>query len=1077
VEPTSTPLFLQGHGGLRSRALAGEWDYLVVSASNARQASTYEAQLRVRRELGLLAGIRNVLVVPDPAGKRVGSGGSTVACLMEVLGRELDPGALADPDSWRAALSRLRILIVHGGGDSMRLPAYGGCGKVFTPVPGESDSALGATLFDRQLPTYLALPPMGGARGQVVVTSCDVLLVFDPATAQFAAEGVTGLGALATPEQASGHGVYCTGGTPPEVRLFLQKPAPARQAEMGAINRHGQVILDVGVFSFDAATAARLLHLSGVQRGDDGSLAWSGEVGAAIESRGLDFYREVCCALGSGATPELHAEAAWAGGSRWEAPLLRQVFDGLAATPFHVQVLPSCGFLHFGTTEQLLTSGLELVRRDGGEAQPGSCLGLNTAFSGEGRLVGTRAWVEGCRVRAPLALAGDNVVTGVDVDEPLSLPAGGCLDVTRGRSPTGRDVVFVRPYGVHDMFKDSATEGATFCGQPAATWLEAAGARAEDVWDAGTAPSDRRLWNARLFPAEVEPAAYRRWLWMLDPATASTEERDAWLSSERYSLAEMAELVDPAAFHERRMGLRAEEVQRSLHRMLRAASGFSAADLACVLAHSPDRSAVVADLLGEAHRHHRHPEDNEGAGAFALSRILHAAGSALEHLAGSRQSPLRELVPRVAEPRPDEGHAWLAALGLAGASGLAVGEWADRARAVALSQVGRTIIASRTRPGELPKNAIRADEIVWGRAPARLDVGGGWTDTPPYSLERGGCVVNAAVDINGQPPIQAYARVIQKPVVRITSIDLGERVEITDLDQLLDFRTPGSEFALAKAALALSGLSPETAEWPAGATLPDVLAQFGGGIELTTLAAIPKGSGLGTSSIMGAVLLAAIQRAMGRTLTRRELFHDVLRLEQALTTGGGWQDQIGGVTDGVKWIEAEPGLVPDTSIHYLPPDVLDPRANGGRTLLYYTGLTRLAKSILQQVVGRYLDRDRAAMATLAKLRSVVPRVAEAIARKDLPEFGRLVDLVWHLNCQLDPGSTNGEVEALLARVRPHVHGAKLLGAGGGGFLFMVCKSQEDAAKVRTMLDAEPLNAKARFFDYAVSRAGLTVTVC
>jgi fucokinase len=371
---------------------------------------------------------------------------------------------------------------------------------------------------------------------------------------------------------------------------------------------------------------------------------------------------------------------------------------------------------------------------------------------------------------------------------------------------------------------------------------------------------------------------------------------------------------------------------------------------------------------------------------------------------------------------------------------------------------------------------LRSDEIVWGRAPARLDLGGGWTDTPPYSLEQGGCVINAAVNLNGQPPIHAYARVIQDPVLRIASIDLGTRIEITDLDDVLDFRSATSEFGLAKAALALSGFSPEAAEWPRGVTLQEMLEVFGGGIELTTLAAIPKGSGLGTSSIVGAVILAVLQRVLGRELTRQELFHGVLRLEQALTTGGGWQDQIGGAVSGVKVASTDPGLVPDARIHYMPADVLDPRSNGGLTLLYYTGITRLAKNILQDVVGRYLDRDRAAMATLKQLHGLPLHVAEAMTRKDIAGFGALIDAAWQLNKQLDPNSSNPEVEELLTRARPHIYGAKLLGAGGGGFLLLVCRSAADAAAVREMLTHEPPNQRARFFDFDISREGLVVTV-
>ena len=277
----------------------------------------------------------------------------------------------------------------------------------------------------------------------------------------------------------------------------------------------------------------------------------------------------------------------------------------------------------------------------------------------------------------------------------------------------------------------------------------------------------------------------------------------------------------------------------------------------------------------------------------------------------------------------------------------------------------------------VPQNALRPDEIVWGRAPARFDLGGGWTDTPPYSLEHGGCVLNAAVELNGQPPIQVFARVINEPVIRIRSIDVGTQLELHDWDRSTNGTAAGGEFSLVQAALAVSGFAP-----PDGQTLRETLEQFGGGLELTTLAAIPKGSGLGTSSIMGSVLLAVINRVLGRDLSQRELFHGVLRLEQKLTTGGGWQDQIGGSVGGAKLISTDAGMIPDATIRYVPADILDPRRNDGCTLLYYTGITRLAKNILQQVVGRYLDRDRQAMRVLHDLREIAPAVAEAMARKD-----------------------------------------------------------------------------------------------
>src|SRR3954470_1746584 len=123
------------------------WNYLILTAANDQQAAAYNLQIQHRQELGLLPRADSVLVVADEDGKRIGSGGSTLQCLRLVVDRERcrKGDQEAPPDS---ILRRLRILIVHAGGDSRRLPAYSACGKIFTPLPGENDTALGLTLFD-----------------------------------------------------------------------------------------------------------------------------------------------------------------------------------------------------------------------------------------------------------------------------------------------------------------------------------------------------------------------------------------------------------------------------------------------------------------------------------------------------------------------------------------------------------------------------------------------------------------------------------------------------------------------------------------------------------------------------------------------------------------------------------------------------------------------------------------------------------------------------------------------------------------------------------------------------------------
>lgn len=1050
------------------------WDYLIVTASNERQAGAYQAQIDLRRELGLLSDVRDVLVVPDPGGKRIGSGGSTLYCLMQVLshrlGRKL---ARSNPAVWEQVLGELRILIVHAGGDSRRLPAYSACGKLFIPMPGENDSAVCLSLFDRQLPTYLALPEPTQGRGQVVMTSGDVLLRFDPTLVRFRKPGVTGLACYAHPQQASRHGVFCCGADD-EVRLYLQKPSITEQKKQGAIDTYGQSCLDIGVMHFDAATAVQLLELFGARPTTGGRLAFAGTRGQAVMEKGLDFYREICCALGRQSNPNHHIRSAHESGSKWTSACLGELYPTLAAIPFNVQLLKHCEFLDFGMNRSIIQSGGRLLQEDQGLSHLQTCLEINNEIAAGGAIQGSAGWVEGCRLRAPLVLGGDNVVVGVDVDDTLSLPAGACLDVIGGRNEKDQNVWFVRCYGVDDTFKESIDAGAVFCGTPLHVWLRAIGAGEDEVWPAGTDRKDRTVWNARLFPTVKRHREYRQWLWLLDPARASDEQRQAWRSARRYSLEQILSAADHKGFYARRNRIRAEVVRHSLQRVFRPESGLSARELTALMRRGGDPATWIVETLKQV-CHYGHEQQGRGTAALVLPRIVHTLGSALGDLHPDREKRTAQALAGLTNLIDPATRRRLKSLGLDLTDEIDVSQWGQQLQRAAFESLERTIVASGGEEHVPPHSVLRSDEIVWARAPARLDLGGGWTDTPPYSLEWGGCVTNAAVDLNGQPPIQAYVRVIDEPVIRIGSIDLGVRIEVRRFEDLMDYRQATGSFALAKAALALSGLTPDRRS---GATsLKKALEAFGGGIELTTLAAIPKGSGLGTSSIMGAVMVAALGRVMGKALSPRELFHSVLRLEQALTTGGGWQDQIGGVVDGVKMIVAEPGMVPDAHIHYLPSDILDPRSNGGQTLLYYTGITRLAKNILQQVVGRYLNRDREAMVTLRHIGSLARDVMDAFIRKDIEQFGYLMDVAWQLNKRLDPNSSNDEIEALFARVQPHIFGGKLLGAGGGGFLLLVCKSPTDAAAARQMLEQEPPNARARFFDFNISDTGLVVTVC
>ncbi|MGC4052096.1 MAG: L-fucokinase [Paludibaculum sp.] len=1052
------------------------WDYLILTASNERQASAYESQLELRRRSGHLSRVRTTLVVADLEGRRIGSGGSTLQCLLEVLNREapnLPAGALLDGGAEKI-LRRLRILIVHAGGDSRRLPAYGPCGKIFVPVPGESESAHGATLFDRLTPAFLDMPSGPPGEGQLLVTSGDALILFDGSGVEFSKPGLTALGCYAAAEEAALHGVFHTG-EDGDIKLYLQKPTIAEQRAMGLLNESDQAILDVGVMNFDAAASAALLRAFAARLDANGQLTWTEEVRSAMLERGVDLYREICCALGTETSLSHYLRSARSSGSSWTDEQLSSLYPALREIPFHIQLLPGCAFLHFGSTREIISSGIALGTEDRVIPPGVTCLSLNSNVHSGGSLIGTEAWVESCDIRAPFVLEGRNVAAGLDVTEPLSLPRGACVDVLSGVTRSGAGAFFIRCYGVDDEFKKPAARGGLFCGRPILRWLESADMAPEDVWAPHVPESDRSLWNARVFPAETAPD-FRRWLWVFDIDNATPEQKKAFASADRYSAEEVALLADQDAFHDRRADLRAAQVRASLGHLFRTKSRFSASDLAAALRREPDPGGLACDVLALAYQRRC------GAGKprlehLAPGRILHTLGTAIETIAGGSELCVETVLPGLRRRLAPDVAGWTQVSGFSLADGCAVGDWCGRLRGAAFRQMHELILQSSLRSGGRPKNALRPDETIWGRGPARIELGGGWTDTPPYTLEYGGDVANVAVNLNGQPPIHCYCRLIDDPVIRLNSIDGGRRLEITELAELTDYRRPGDRFALSKAALAISGFSHTAADWPADFTLRQMLTEFGGGIEMTTLVGIPKGSGLGTSSILGAVILAVVNRLMGRALDQRRLFHDVLRLEQALTTGGGWQDQAGGGVGGAKITSTAPGLIPAAHIHFVPSDLIDPKQNGGSTLLYYTGMTRIAKNILEQIVGGYLDRDRSIMQALAEEHLVARQIADALSRKDAQSFGSLVNSAWELQKRLCGTVTNGPIEALLNKVRPFVHGMRISGAGSGGFLLMICKSPADAVQVREILEREPLNDRSRFFDFEINHAGLEVTTC
>ena len=368
---------------------------------------------------------------------------------------------------------------------------------------------------------------------------------------------------------------------------------------------------------------------------------------------------------------------------------------------------------------------------------------------------------------------------------------------------------------------------------------------------------------------------------------------------------------------------------------------------------------------------------------------------------------------------------------------------------------------------QVPSLSVAEDQIVWGRSPVRIDIAGGWTDTPPYCLMEGGNVINLAIELNGQPPLQAYIRPSKELRIVLRSIDLGAMEAVETSEQLKDFMHVGSPFSIPKAALVLAGFGT--------GVLKGELEAFGSGIEITLLSAIPAGSGLGTSSILAATVLGALNDFCGLGWDKNEIGHRTLMLEQMLTTGGGWQDQFGGVLGGVKLLQTGRGFAQNPQVRWLPTDLWTQPEYCPCHLLYYTGITRTAKSILAEIVRRMFLNHGDELRLLRQMKAHTLDMYEAIQQNDFVRMGQLVRKTWTQNQLLDSGTNPESVEALTRLIDDLCLGYKLPGAGGGGYLYMIAKDPEAAARIKQILTDNSPRKNARFVEMDLSTKGLQIS--
>ncbi|MFT3952393.1 MAG: L-fucokinase [Oscillospiraceae bacterium] len=879
-----------------------------------------------------------------------------------------------------------RFLVIHSGGDSRRVPQYSACGKLFSPVPRMLPNGRRSTLFDEFI-IGLSGVPARIAEGMLVMSG-DVLLLFNPLQIDFLNRGAAAISIKADVETGKNHGVFLPDGQM-NVRAFLHKQTPESLARCGAVNARGKVNIDTGAVILSAEVVNRLFGLIATD-GDTDPARFDAFVN---ETARISFYADFLYPLASESTLEQYYRETPEGDFSEALTACRtQIWAALHGCAMQLIALSPAEFIHFGTTAELLRLVTEQVGRYDNlgwtnavnSNAAAASFACSNAYIQSGAEIGAGSYIEDSFVRSAGRVGTGAILSGVTLGSQ-TVPDGAVVHCLKQND--GRFVV--RIYGTDDNPKAELADARLF-GIPLTEILEKNAIPLSAVWDNGA----RTLWTARLYKSCATIAQSLDFALELYRLATGGGDARAFLEAERTSLFESFNNADVSEVLPWQI-----KVNRTVQafRFIDAVRAGLGTDAIRRLFAGGVISAKKADIVAGA------------ADKFDFCtkiRIYH-------NLSKIAAEPLRE---RFGE--------------------LCFAEIRDRM----FEETIRTI-------GMPARRAMRRDEAEV-RLPVRVNFGGGWSDTPPYCIENGGTVLNAAITLGGQLPVKAQLRRLNRPVFALASTDSGAYREFDRLDALCDCRNPYDPFALHKAALFACGILPTDG---CGA-LSDIIAELGGGLYLSTeVTDIPRGSGLGTSSILAGACVKGIYEFFGMELTEKELFTRVLIMEQLMSTGGGWQDQIGGLTAGVKFITTTPGLVQEIRYSTLAIPENAQAELGERFSLIYTGQRRLARNLLREIIGNYLGGNADTVGALAEIQNIAALMRVALERGDIDHFAQLMNAHWAQSKKLDAGCTNTCIEQIFLSVESMIDGRMICGAGGGGFLQVVRKKGVTAEDLRDRL--------------------------
>lgn len=923
------------------------WDYIVLTASDEQQAEGFRKQIEERS--AFLPVRSQFVVIPDRDDKRVGSGGATLSVLKYLHEKE-------------GGFRNLRVLVIHSGGDSKRVPQYSALGKLFSPVPHQLPNGRISTLFDEFLICMSSVPSR--MREGMLILSGDVLLLFNPLQIDYSGRGAAAISFKESVETGKDHGVFLYGADG-NVRRFLHKQTVETLRSCGAVNESGCVDIDTGAVIFSCEMLESLYSL----------VADAADYDRYVnDTVRLSLYGDFLYPLATDSTLEqFYAEKPEGKFCDALTEARTRVWNALRPYRLNLLRLAPAKFIHFGTTKEILElmgSGVAEYNNLGWNNQVGSsiqredCAGYNSVLSSRAT-IGKNCYLEVSFVHSRARVGSNVVLSYIDVHDE-TIPDDVVLHGLKQRN--GRFVA--RIYGTLDNPKENRLFGRDL--DELSRWLGV------DLW--GDEP--HALWNALLYP-----------------------EKDTI----QEAVAAALELYEIVVHHAPCEGWKAE-----LRKSLR--SGFQAADPDAIIAWNRRmRELVQMDEITKAIR----------------SQVPATQLRPLGALTPIQREWLQKRLSTADFSERMRLHYYL---------GRALGSDAETQQCFQVIQ--QTILESTIQNLQFNAHARIVRDRHTVKLPLRVNWGGGWSDTPPYCNEHGGTVLNAAILLNGERPVEVTLERIPERKIVFDSRDMDVHGEFKAIEPLQRTGDPFDPFALQKACLLACGIIPK-----AGHCLEEILDRLGGGFVMhSEVTNVPKGSGLGTSSILSAACVKVVFEFMGIEYNEGDLYDHVLAMEQIMSTGGGWQDQVGGMTPGVKYITSVPGVAQSLKVSHIDLSDATKAELNERFVLIYTGQRRLARNLLRDVIGRYVGNEPDSLFALNEIQRVAALMRFELERGNVDAFAKLLDYHWTLSQKVDQGSSNTLIHQIFSSIDDLIDGRLVCGAGGGGFLQVILKkgvSRED----------------------------------